>query len=514
MCPNLLLACQDSILLATQKWQNIAIALNKKCRCELLQEEVQKDWGSSAKIDKFSEVNLSERKSIHKRFAPLAVMGGMLLYSVFMSLVSWGIAEAVVSREVEYIKEEMISVENFTLSAINGTEILLENLDERLSLLEQFMQIKAFALQSGQEAESLLLSLKPRIFNRNDEYDIAHLQFDFQEDLIDQIVKDTQTILEPEVLMLKLHKLKRSTSFISLLRTQDDYKCESSSVVTMMVSVNHEEDPNMYAREEETGAMVSNEQNENKLFFTNQFSLKRLQENLDHKLYGSNSIVLANRRMVTTANTYLVFIDGNEKVSDTITVFFHKNETEKQAQINCPNEVPDIHVFTTGTTIHLPLYCSVVSGWWNATAINIYSENEVDMKLKSILKKWRPVSVRGNLSNHFQDIKETVMSFVKIRNEAMEKKSKISIQTLFDSVNSLVNVAPGLFGYISDNKESAGAIGISSIVAVAFILYRAYLCLKQKSVNKTNSSDYELSSDYKIRKKTPLYLDVSFKDAE
>ena len=236
-----------------------------------------------------------------------------------------------VSREVEYIKEEMISVENFTLSAINGTEILLENLDERLSLLEQFMQIKAFALQSGQEAENLLLSLKPRIFNRNDEYDIAHLQFDFQEDLIDQIVKDTQTILEPEVLMLKLHKLKRSTSFISLLRTQDDYKCESSSVVTMMVSVNHEEDPNMYAREEETGAMVSNEQNENKLFFTNQFSLKRLQENLDHKLYGSNSIVLANRRMVTTANTYLVFIDGNEKVSDTITVFFHKNETEKKA---------------------------------------------------------------------------------------------------------------------------------------------------------------------------------------
>ena len=517
MCPNLLLACQDSILLATQKWQNIAIALNKKCRCELLQEEVQKDWGSSAKIgsiDKFSEVNLSERKSIHKRFAPLAVMGGMLLYSVFMSLVSWGIAEAVVSREVEYIKEEMISVENFTLSAINGTEILLENLDERLSLLEQFMQIKAFALQSGQEAENLLLSLKPRIFNRNDEYDIAHLQFDFQEDLIDHIVKDTHTILEPEVLMLKLHKLKRSTSFISLLRTQDDYKCESSSVVTMMVSVNHEEDPNMYAREEETGAMISNEQNENKLFFTNQFSLKRLQENLDHKLYGSNSIVLANRRMVTTANTYLVFIDGNEKVSDTITVFFHKNETEKKAQINCPNEVPDIHVFTTGTTIHLPLYCSVVSGWWNATGINIYSENEVDMKLKSILKKWRPVSVRGNLSNHFQDIKETVMSFVKIRNEAMEKKSKISIQTLFDSVNSLLSVAPGLFEYISDNKESAGAIGISSIVAVAFILYRAYLCLKQKSVNKTNSSDYELSSDYKISKKTPLYLDVSFKDAE
>ena len=115
LCPNLLLACQDSILFATQKWQNVAIALNKKCRCELLKEEVQKNWGSSAKLGsivEFSDVNLSERKSKPKIFAPLAVMGGILLYSVFMSLVSWGIAEAVVSREVEYIKEEIISVEN------------------------------------------------------------------------------------------------------------------------------------------------------------------------------------------------------------------------------------------------------------------------------------------------------------------------------------------------------------------------------------------------------------------
>ena len=521
LCPNLLLACQDSILFATQKWQNVAIALNKKCRCELLKEEVQKNWGSSAKLGsivEFSDVNLSERKSKPKRFAPLAVMGGILLYSVFMSLVSWGIAEAVVSREVEYIKEEIISVENFTISALNNTEIVLENLDERLSLLEQFMQIKAFALQSGQEAENLLLSLKPRIFNSNDEYDIAHLQVDFQEDLIDQIVKDhNQTILEPDVLMLKVHKLKTSTSFISWLRTQEDNKCESSSVVTMMVSVNHEEDPNMYAREEETGAMISNEQqNDNKLFFTNQFSLKLFQENLDHRLYGFNSIELANRRMVTSANTYLVFIDGNEKASDRITVFFHKNETKRKAQINCPNEVPDIHVFSTGTTIDLPLYCSVVSGWWNATAINIYSENEENIKLKSFSKKWKPVYVRGNLSNHIQDLKETVMSFVKIRNEAMRNKSRISIQTLFDSVNSLVTAAaPGLFELISDNKASASAVGISSMVAFILILYRAYVCLKQKPVFKTtSSSDYELRSDNKIGKKTTLFLDVSFEDAK
>ena len=220
--------------------------------------------------------------------------------------------------------------------------------------------------------------------------------------------------------------------------------------------------------------------------------------------------------MVTSANTYLVFIDGNEKASDRITVFFHKNETQRKAQINCPNEVPDIHVFSTGTTIDLPLYCSVVSGWWNATAINIYSENEENIKLKSFSKKWKPVYVRGNLSNHIQDLKETVMSFVKIRNEAMRNKSRISIQTLFDSENSLLTAAtPGLFELISDNKASASAVGISSMVAFILILYRAYVCLKQKPVFKTtSSSDYELRSDNKIGKKTTLFLDVSFEDAK
>jgi hypothetical protein len=158
----------------------------------------------------------------------------------------------------------------------------------------------------------------------------------------------------------------------------------------------------------------------------------------------------------------------------------------------------------------------VVSGWWNATAINIYSENEENIKLKSFSKKWKPVYVRGNLSNHIQDLKETVMSFVKIRNEAMRNKSRISIQTLFDSVNSLVTAAaPGLFELISDNKASASAVGISSMVAFILILYRAYVCLKQKPVFKTtSSSDYELRSDNKIGKKTTLFLDVSFEDAK
>ena len=146
--------------------------------------------------------------------------------------------------------------------------------------------------------------------------------------------------------------------------------------------------------------------------------------------------------MVTTADTYLVFSDGRNPANDRITVFFN-NETERKAKINCPDNVHDIHVFTRGTTIDLPLYCSVISTWWNATGIKIYSDKEENMELKSFSLNWKPVTVRPNLTHHFNDIRETVISFVKIRDEALRNNTKVPIQTLFDTMNSLVNGAVG-----------------------------------------------------------------------
>ena len=82
-------------------------------------------------------------------------------------------------------------------------------------------------------------------------------------------------------------------------------------------------------------------------------------------------------------------------------------------------------------------------------------------------------------------------------------------------MNTLVAVAPDLWKLISDNKETVGAVGISSIVAFAFILYRAYLCLKQNPVAKTSSSsDNEISLDKKSGKQNTLFLNVSFEYVE
>ena len=58
----------------------------------------------------------------------------------------------------------------------------------------------------------------------------------------------------------------------------------------------------------------------------------------------------------------------------------------------------------------------------------------------------------------------------------MRNKSKKSIQALFDSVNTLVAVAPDLWKLISDNKETVGAVGISSIVAFVFVFVFVYIC--------------------------------------
>jgi hypothetical protein len=106
------------------------------------------------------------------------------------------------------------------------------------------------------------------------------------------------------------------------------------------------------------------------------------------------------------------------------------------------------------------------------------------------------------------------LNVVKIRDEAFRNKSNVPIQTMFDTLNSLVTSSSGLFEFISDNKESAGAVGSISMVGLLLILYRTYFYLKRKSVNKNTSSEYELSSHNQIKKNNPLFLNVSFEDSE
>ena len=162
LCITLLSALQDSILLAVQKWNEVGISMNIKCRCSLLKENVKEYWGSKTKVENiedFSHLYLSEEKGEpkrQKRFGGLAFLGGMLIFTLVSGLLSWGIAEAVTAREVKNIREEIIEVENLTISAIKSAEKIAATIEGRVLFIEEFMELTNYAYQSGQEAENLL----------------------------------------------------------------------------------------------------------------------------------------------------------------------------------------------------------------------------------------------------------------------------------------------------------------------------------------------------------------------
>lgn len=523
LCRTLLLALQDSILLAVQKWNEVGISMNIKCRCSLLKENVKEYWGSKSKvenIEEFSHLYLSEEKSEpkrQKRFGGLAFFGGMLIFTLISGLLSWGIAEAVTAREVKNIREEIIEVENLTISAIKSSEKILSTIEGRVSFIEEFMELTNYAYQSGQEAENLLSALIPRMFSKRNEKHVAKLQYDFQKTLIDQIKKDSNgTYLEKNEIMKKLHKIKKSTTFISWLQTKQNFKCENSSIITMMVAMNYEEDNKLYARDKATGAFISNK-NETNIYFTNQYSLKNMKKNIDDMTTDTKADILANRRMVTSEGTYLVFSNGNKPENDRITVFF-QNNTVKKATIKCNKNDYNTHVFRTGSTIDLPLHCCVISEWWNATGIKFYSEKEKNKGFKTFSVKWKPVKVNTNLSHEFDDIRQTVVEFVKIRNEAIKNNSRISVQDLFNSMNNLVSGTAHVFtsvssflDHISENKTSVGAVGISFMTLLLLISQKLYN--KRKQSHSNNKNGYELTS-LKHDDQSSSFLDFGSENTE
>ena len=168
--------------------------------------------GKNLKISKnFQSFFLSEQKKRGKRWIQIL---GVFLFAVVMAGISYAIAEAVSESKVNTLREEMISMDNITVDFMNSTNELIENMDQRLTLLEMFSQVLEFADQNGQEAENLEKFLLPRLSNENDHH--AQLDFDFQESLISQVLLDNKN-LKPNELMLEVFKLKQSTSYFSWL---------------------------------------------------------------------------------------------------------------------------------------------------------------------------------------------------------------------------------------------------------------------------------------------------------
>ena len=498
LCESMLISAQDAIKLATIRWQNLAISLNRKCGTKTLKTNINK-WGSETKVESsedFSNKFLSEMRQ--KRFVILAALG-ILLFTALLSALSYGIAEAVSQNKVNNLEEQIITIANISISYMNSSNNFYKNIDKRLALLERFVQIQEFAFQSGQEAENIKNYLAPRISLENSlsHSHITQLNHDFQGPLIKQVLEDSKNKnIGQEEIMKKLFEMKKSVSYVGWLQgLQEDYKCQNASIITLMIAVTYEDDQKLYTKlEDASGALISNEE-EDFLYYKNDFSMQITEKRMTQKQKGFNIIASANRRMITSIKTRLVFTEASHPMTDRITVFFSNNTEEREATVEC-SFASEVHLFFSGSTIELPLYCGIISNWWNVTGIILTSDGEKKLSVEEFSLKWKPISTSVNSSSDIlQNMEEAVSQFIQVRDDAQENGKTVSTEGLFDTMKNLakgaehaISMSTQFLEHISNNQIATGAAGMSSLTAILLIFQRFYKCYSSSENKRTNSA--------------------------
>ena len=116
LCPNMLSSAQAAIKLAAQKWNDLAVSINRQCRTKTLKSPDAFGWGTDGKVKNSEEFVMQFLSEIRtKRFVILAALGAILLFRLVFSAISYGIAEAVTEHKVKSIGEQIIEVENISI---------------------------------------------------------------------------------------------------------------------------------------------------------------------------------------------------------------------------------------------------------------------------------------------------------------------------------------------------------------------------------------------------------------
>ena len=398
---------------------------------------------------------------------------------------------------------------------MNSSNNLYKSIDKRVTLLEQFMQIQEFAFQSGQEASKVASYLVPRLSLQNSPSYIPQLDHEFQKSLMQQVLLESQNkSLGHEELMQKLFEIKKSTSYIAWLEgLQGDYKCQNASIITIMIACSYEDDSNLYRKLDDSGALIS-KADDSFLHYRNEFAMTETAKKMNPNFLGVKAVTMANRRMVTSEQTRLVFTEANHPMADRITVFFNSTE-EKEAVIHCSGS-SDAHTFVSGTTLELPLFCSITSNWWNVTGIVINSDEEKELGVEEFALKWTPIQVSYNASGELENMESAVKRFIKARNEAIEKGQSLSTEGLFITMNNLAKGVEKAVGFgaqfmehISNNKLATGAAGLSTLTAIVFLCKRFYKCSSSGNKQKNDAVKDEgsiFNVAYILRHKIQLYF--------
>ena len=144
--------------------------INRRCQIKRIKIDESEQWSSDNR----------------QKLLVAAAIGIFLFVSAFTSTLSYTIAEVVANNRIQTVKQTLESTQNITIDLFNKSKIIYVDHEERLSVIEQVLQIYEYSYQSTQKAEKL----RNVIFARFMGTATALLEREFHHSLVDQVKED------------------------------------------------------------------------------------------------------------------------------------------------------------------------------------------------------------------------------------------------------------------------------------------------------------------------------------
>ena len=254
------------------------------------------------------------------------------------------------------------------------------------------------------------------------------LYHEFEASLLTQATLNANSS-DPEEISSKMFELKKATSYYAYLKHKgEDYKCENAHLNTIMIAETYENDDKLYKRFE-GDALISDCKNDSRLYYRNTFKLDMFKLPLNSKWYENS---LASRRMTTMPDTRVIVSAGNNSVVDTLTIFFNSTKT-RQAKIKCHDQI-NIQNFKSGSSMELPIFCSVKSHWFNVSKISVHSDGEKRLTMDNFNVDWKPLITDDMSSNQVKTFKETVEKFIQLRDQSIREGARLRPSDIFQKI--------------------------------------------------------------------------------
>ena len=486
MCMNLLKSSQSAMRLAVSEWNGLLVKINRRCRTVVLHTSAENEWGETKmeSFEEFQEKQFSENSNRQKRHPALLYGLGFFLAIALVGVIAYAVSNKVSTDHMEEVEDVMKKGDKVMINAMNKTNQEVKSLSgEVLSLkgkvntLEKYVQIQEFAHQSLEAAKVTGKFLVSKLYL--DEHDFATLDLQFHDVLLDEV---SEMGLEEEEENIQLFQLKQRTNYLSFVDHGEDFKCNSSSVMTVMSATVLESDSTLYRKLNNSDGFRSHK--DDKITYENRYGMELMEQDMRSKNMPEPSrSLLANRRFTSLDDTRLLFTESSQELSDRFTVFFlGLNDTmERHAFIHCSNSSSPLqfHKFKSGSSIDLPIYCALESHWLNASAIQIKTSNTTILGSDTFKMNWKPIPSPTEVCHDcvFDGSSDEVVEELHIiREDFHEAYTKISTKKLLDSVvtaeKETLSFGEMIANHFKDHgmKYGFGAISLFALL-VSFIAF-------------------------------------------